>query len=713
MSSNMTEHMPLDRFLRSASGNSSASLEKASASRTPLVASNVAPSASGEHPALRREGFWRNLKLTLPLIQREASCPAGALSPIPRRACTIVSCAVDGTIGVLKALLLAIDAVLLVSQPLLAAGAAGVRTARRLCLPPLQSGTASRARVVVVGASFAGLEASKHLQHHSSDLDLTLITNKPYFEYTPGVLRCLVQPGHFSALACPLPASAAEVTLATATAIEDDHVQVVPVASPDTCQRVPFDHCLVTIGTAYTERIIQPAEHEMTLADRAATWHQAHQELVAASSVLVIGGGLVGVELAAEIAVALPHIAVSLVHPRADLCQELPPPAREYVLQWLRKHSVQVHLGRRVANMSVGDDEHDGECMLDDGTLLSYSLAYRCTGGLGRSALERCGRDSLVDAPSSPFALRGQGSPLRGGQGSPLRRWGLASDSGSEASPLRGGQGSPLRRCGLASDSGSLSEGRGSPLTRVQALGGAMSSPVGWSRYLGGAGGGEAQDEDVKGFYLRTRETLQVVGRHNLWAAGDAMLQERRGKEGGQVRQVKNAHTAEQTAKLAAVNIVRAIREDGGRRVGAERAGGAEGGSPAEADPTVGLQRRRRASAVEDDGVGSGSPAPGAGRTALVGSELLAYPEGLVGEGRELPQIYCVSLGPYDGVLVFNWLVVPGPVAAVFKWLVEWTKVASVRGRPVGRLFWEIADASSVAISNYLIKPTHRVHGKA
>ena len=107
-------------------------------------------------------------------------------------------------------------------------------------------------------------------------------------------------------------------------------------------------------------------------------------------------------------------------------------------------------------------------------------------------------------------------------------------------------------------------------MTRVQALGGAMSSPVGWSRYLGGGGGGEAQDEDVKGFYLRTRETLQVVGRHNLWAAGDAMLQERRGKEGGQVRQVKNAHTAEQTAKLAAVNIVRAIREDGGRRVGAE-----------------------------------------------------------------------------------------------------------------------------------------------
>ena len=701
MSSNATEHMPLDRFLRSASSNSSASLEEASVSRTPLVPSNVAPSPGGEPPALRRGGFWRNLKLTLPLSQHEASGPAGALSPIPRRACTIVSCAVDGTIAVLKALLLAIDAVLLVSQPLLVAGAAGVRTAKRLCLPPLQSGTASRARVVVVGASFAGLEASKHLQHHSSDLDLTLITNRPYFEYTPGVLRCLVEPGHFSALACPLPASAAEVTLATATAIEDDHVQVVPVASPDTCQRVPFDHCLVTIGTAYTERIIQPAEHEMTLAARSATWHQAHKELAAASSVLVIGGGLVGVELAAEIAAAMPHIAVALVHPRAELCQELPPTARAYVLQWLRKHRVQVHLGRRVANMSVsvGDGERDGECVLDDGTLLRYSLAYRCTGGLGRSALEGCGRDALVDAPSSPFALRGLGSPLRGGQGS------------------------PLRRCGLASDSGNLSEGRGSPLMRTSALGGAMSSPVGWSRYLGGGGGGggkEAADEDGKGFYLRTRETLQVVGRHNLWAAGDAMLQEQRGKDGGhvrQVRQVKNAHTAEQTAKLASANIIRAIRADGGRRVGAERAGGAEGGSPAEADPTVGLQRRRRSCAacntVEDAGVGSGSAAPGAGLlTALEGWELLAYPEGLVGEGREMPQIYCVSLGPYDGVLVFNWLVVPGPVAAVFKWLVEWTKVASVRGRPVGRLFWDIADASSVAISNYLIKPTHSVQGK-
>lgn len=138
---------------------------------------------------------------------------------------------------------------------------------------------------------------------------------------------------------------------------------------------------------------------------------------------------------------------------------------------------------------------------------------------------------------------------------------------------------------------------------------------------------------------------MQVVGRRNVWTAGDAMLLEQR--QGAPEYEIKNAHTAEQTAKMAATNI-----------------------------------RRMQA-----------------------GEDLLHYPDGLVGAGHKMPRIYCVSLGPHDGVLIFNWLVVPGPMAAIFKWLVEWTKVLAVSRRPVGRLFWKLADTGSVFISNYFIKP--------
>jgi NADH dehydrogenase FAD-containing subunit len=111
--------------------------------------------------------------------------------------------------------------------------------------------------------------------------------------------------------------------------------------------------------------------------------------------------------------------------------------------------------------------------------------------------------------------------------------------------------------------------------------------------------------------YLKTSDTLQVVGRRNVWAAGDCMsMATSVSMSATSQYEIKNAHTAEQTAKMAAVNILRSVS----------------------------------------------------------GAELLHYPEGLAGEGHLVPKIYCVSLGPYDGVLAFNWLVVPGSIAAIFKW---------------------------------------------
>ena len=454
-----------------------------------------------------------------------------------------VQCAVvGGSICLLKALLLAIDVALILSKPLLSLSSrCWSSVMRRRPRRDALVDTKDRAQVVVVGGSFSGLEAVAHLEE-DPDLDVILVTDRPYFEYTPGVLRCLVNPEHFYSLACPLP-EGTNVLIATATGIECDHLEVTMAASAaphGAPERVPFDHCLVTVGNLYAEPLIKPSRQELTLAHRAATWKRAHAELLKAKSVLVVGGGLVGVELAAEIAVALPLIPVTLVHSREELCVELPAAARSYIAKWLRKHNVDLMLGRRVSKL-CGDT-----CTLDDGSVVECSRVYKCTGGEAHDTI------------------------------------------------------------------------------------------TGWD-----------DDETLEGSnYLKASDTLQVLGRRNVWTAGDAMLLEQQ-RQGTFEYEVKNAHTAEQTAKLAAINI-------------------------------------RRMQANED---------------------LLHYPHGLVGEGQGIPRIYCVSLGPHDGVLIFNWLVVPGPLAAVFKWLVEWTKVLAISRRPIGRLFWKLADSGSVFMSNYLIKP--------
>src|SRR3989338_3106921 len=48
-------------------------------------------------------------------------------------------------------------------------------------------------RVVIIGGGFAGSTAARKLEN---DFDVTLIDAKDYFEFTPSVLRTLVEPKH-------------------------------------------------------------------------------------------------------------------------------------------------------------------------------------------------------------------------------------------------------------------------------------------------------------------------------------------------------------------------------------------------------------------------------------------------------------------------------------------------------------------------------------
>ena len=70
--------------------------------------------------------------------------------------------------------------------------------------------------VVIVGASFGGLAAQRELSGRR-DVKVRLIDFKNYFEYTPGALRCFVDPSYLKELTCPLPQTRNEVRTRTRT----------------------------------------------------------------------------------------------------------------------------------------------------------------------------------------------------------------------------------------------------------------------------------------------------------------------------------------------------------------------------------------------------------------------------------------------------------------------------------------------------------------
>lgn len=67
-----------------------------------------------------------------------------------------------------------------------------------------------------------------------------------------------------------------------------------------------------------------------------------HERLVAAERILVVGGGIVGVELAGEIIVSFPQKQVTLVCSAGQLIPDKPPGIGLRALDFLEKRNVEV-----------------------------------------------------------------------------------------------------------------------------------------------------------------------------------------------------------------------------------------------------------------------------------------------------------------------------------------------------------------------------------
>jgi len=387
-------------------------------------------------------------------------------------------------------------------------------------------------KVVIVGGSFAGLKAHSLLSVNR-DLDVTLVNSLDYFEYTPGILRCFVDPDHYPSLHAKIQPNRGRILVGTATSVESSHVEV-QRASDGQEESVSFDYCVIAAGASY-EGSIKPDLDDVGKEQRQMRFKDANRELRGSQKVVIVGGGLVGVELAAEIATALPSKSIALVDRSQMLCKDLPPFARKYIASRLSTYGVTLQLGIGVA--SIGDKS----VVLQDGTKLSADVVYECRGSPPRSS---------VVQKLCPDALNKRGA-------------------------------------------------------------------------------------------VEVSDTLQVVGKENIFAIGDVMHHTT-------TDEVKNAYMAEQNADLVAMNIQR----------------------------------------------------------MAAGKPLLKYPDALVGRGRTNPNIINVSLGKYDGCLVFNNLVLTGILSAIAKWLIEFTMVRRIRNAPVGYLFWDIAEPSARFISNWILGPS-------
>lgn len=193
-------------------------------------------------------------------------------------------------------------------------------------------------KVVVIGGGFAGATVAKRLQ---GKVDLTLIDTEDFFEYTPGILRVLVEPDHYVKLHAKHSNYLKKGKFIVGHVKKIDKKYVYLMSG----KKINYDYLAIASGSSYNSPI---KEEDTFFATRVKHLLDAHKKIQKSKKIIVVGGGLVGVELAAELGTHYKDKKVSLIHSHNRLMERNNVKSSKYAESFLKKNGVEIIFGERI-----------------------------------------------------------------------------------------------------------------------------------------------------------------------------------------------------------------------------------------------------------------------------------------------------------------------------------------------------------------------------
>ncbi|MFH9615434.1 NAD(P)/FAD-dependent oxidoreductase [Streptomyces pratensis] len=202
-------------------------------------------------------------------------------------------------------------------------------------------------RIIVLGAGYTGAIAAGRLAKRlrSEDVAITLVNAEPDFVERVRMHQLAVgqdlAPRPFSEM---FAGTGVELKLAEVTAVDVDR-RTVAVTEANGAEELEYDSLVYALGSSWnTQGIPGTTEHAHEIAGRpgALRLRERLAGLAAGQPVLVVGGGLTGLEAVAEIAEARPDLDVA-VAARGELGDWLSPKGRGHVRKVFEKLGITVH----------------------------------------------------------------------------------------------------------------------------------------------------------------------------------------------------------------------------------------------------------------------------------------------------------------------------------------------------------------------------------
>ena len=251
--------------------------------------------------------------------------------------------------------------------------------------------------IVIVGAGLAGFHVASRLAQQGYAGSVTLVGEEPWQPYDrPPLSKQYQVDGDEAALwlAPELPPTVTQLLQRKAVAIDALRQEL----QLDDGSTIPWGRLVLATGSR--PRQLAHLEHRSrvrtlrTLDDARAIRNALHS----VSSLLVIGGGPIGLELAASAAGLGVKSAVVELAPRL-MGRSVPAAMADLILQHHRSQGMAIHLGRSVAAL----DESAAEAVLDDGqrapaALVVVGIGVQANDELAVQAGIACDDGVFVDA---------------------------------------------------------------------------------------------------------------------------------------------------------------------------------------------------------------------------------------------------------------------------------------------------------------------------
>ncbi|KAI9322529.1 hypothetical protein BX666DRAFT_2109025 [Dichotomocladium elegans] len=239
-------------------------------------------------------------------------------------------------------------------------------------------------RVVIIGGGFTGFTVAAILDPMPL-FHVTVIDTKDSFEYTPGIIKTIVNPEECSSMRVRHDAYVknGRVIIGYATKVSDDAKSVVVNG-----ETIELDYLVIATGSSYNSQL---KSTDISVLYRSTGLEHVSEELAKARRVLIVGGGLVGCELASEIALRtfpgdFPHKHITLVESHDKVISRSDPGQRERAMDYLSDLGIEVVCNERIVDLE--GTENNGNYLGSSGRIYSgYDKVFMATGTRPNSQL--------------------------------------------------------------------------------------------------------------------------------------------------------------------------------------------------------------------------------------------------------------------------------------------------------------------------------------